>query len=130
MRTWLLLIVAIACEVTGTMSLRAAVDEPAWVITVVLGYTGTFVLLAAVLRRGMPIGVAYGIWGATGVALTAVLGALLFGETLTGPAIAGIACIIVGVALIEAGSHGPRRRRDEPAGASRPADVDPVGVGT
>lgn len=113
MPAWLLLTCAIVCEVAGTMSLRAAVDDPTWIVAVVVSYAGALLFLAAVLRRGMPIGVAYGIWGAAGVALTAVLGALLFGEALTGPAVAGIVCIIIGVALIEAGSHSPRRRAAE-----------------
>jgi small multidrug resistance pump len=120
MRTWLLLAGAIVCEVAGTMSLRAAVDHPAWVAAVAVGYAGAFALLAAVLRRGMPIGVAYGVWGAVGVALTAVLGAVLFAETLSAAAIAGIVAIMIGVALIEAGSHPPARpgsavRRGAPA---------------
>lgn len=49
----------------------------------VTGYVGAFVLLSATLRTGMALGVAYGIWAAAGVALTAVLGRILFKEALT-----------------------------------------------
>lgn len=66
MTTWPLLAGAIACEVTGSLSLRAAVAHPGWYAVVVVGYVAAFALLAAVLRRGMPLGVAYGIWGAVG----------------------------------------------------------------
>lgn len=117
MRVLPLLAAAIVLEVTGTTALRAAVDHAAWIAVVVVGYAGAFACLAAVLRRGMPIGVAYGIWGASGVALTAVLGALIFGETLTPAATVGIGAIIIGVALIEVGSHGSRRRDLEAAEA-------------
>jgi small multidrug resistance pump len=72
---------------------------------VVLGYLAAFVGLAVVLSRGMGVGVAYGIWGASGVALTAVLSALIFGEALTVVMLCGIALIIAGVLLVENGSH-------------------------
>lgn len=54
----------------------------------------------------MAIGVAYGIWGAVGVALTAVLGAVVFGETLSLTSAVGIGVIIVGVLVVETGGHG------------------------
>src|SRR5699024_9425384 len=104
-RTWLMLFGAICAEVTGTMALRATVDSAAWLPLVPAAYLVCFLLLALVLRTGMPIGVAYGIWGAAGVSLTAVLGAVLFDEFLSGAAIAGIGLIIVGVVLVETGSR-------------------------
>lgn len=106
-RTWLLLSGAILAEITGTMSLRASVDSSAWMPLVPVAYLAAFVLLGLVLRAGMPIGVAYGIWGAAGVSLTALLGAVLFDEFLSGAGIAGIGLIIVGVVLVETGSRSP-----------------------
>jgi small multidrug resistance pump len=103
--TWLLLILAISSEVAATLSLKASATAPALYVVVVLGYVASFVFLALVLRRGFGLGVAYGIWGATGVALTAVLSAILFGEALTTVMILGLACIIAGVVLVEAGSR-------------------------
>jgi small multidrug resistance pump len=73
MTTWLLLACAIASEVTASLSLKGALDRPALYVVVVIGYVVSFVLLAVVLRRGMALGVAYGVWGALGVASTAVL---------------------------------------------------------
>lgn len=104
MKRWLLLGGAILAEVTGTMSLRAAVDQPAWIPVVIIAYLVAFTLLGLVLRAGVPIGIAYGIWGAAGVALTAVLGMGIFDEMLSGTAIAGIGLIIVGVVLVETGT--------------------------
>ena len=66
MRKWALLIAAIAVEVAATLSLRASQDHSAWLVLVVAGYFGAFVLLTMVLRTGMPVGVAYGVWGAMG----------------------------------------------------------------
>jgi small multidrug resistance pump len=45
------------------------------------------------------------VWGASGVALTAVASALLFGELLTGTMILGLVLIILGVLCIELGSQ-------------------------
>lgn len=97
---------AIVAEVAGTMSLRAAIDHSGWVPLVVVAYLAAFVLLGLTLRAGMPVGVAYSVWGACGVALTALLGAVLFQELLSGLSILGIGLIIVGVVLIESGSGG------------------------
>jgi small multidrug resistance pump len=43
MRKWLLLGAAILLEVSATMSLRAALDDPAWYALVSIGYVGSFV---------------------------------------------------------------------------------------
>ncbi|WP_309082408.1 SMR family transporter [Zhihengliuella sp.] len=102
---WLSLGAAILGEVAGTLALRAAVDERGWAALAVAGYVFAFALLGLTLRAGMPVGVAYGVWGASGVALTAVAGALLFGEALGPTAVAGLVLIVVGVVLIESGSH-------------------------
>ncbi|ART69778.1 QacE family quaternary ammonium compound efflux SMR transporter [Mycobacterium dioxanotrophicus] len=104
MRKWALLIAAIATEVAATLSLRASQDHAAWLVVVVIGYLGAFVLLTLVLRGGMAVGVAYGIWGAMGTASTAVLAAVLFGDAFTWPIAAGIGLIIAGVLLVELGS--------------------------
>lgn len=102
-RVWALLAGAVVSEVSGSLSLRAALDHPGWYALVVVGYVGAFVLLAAVLRAGMPLGVAYGIWGALGVTLTALGGAVLFGEALTPVMILGMVCVVAGVLLVEGG---------------------------
>ncbi|KWX22462.1 cation transporter [Mycolicibacterium wolinskyi] len=105
MRKWALLGAAIGTEVTATLSLRASQDHAAWLVLVVAGYLSSFLLLTLVLRAGMAVGVAYGIWGAMGTATTAVLAAVLFGDPFTWPIVAGIGLIIAGVLLVELGSH-------------------------
>jgi len=110
-RSWALLLGAIGTEVAGTLSLRASQDDRLWLVVVVIGYTASFVLLSRVLRAGMPVGVAYGIWGALGTAITAVSAALLFGDPFTAPIVAGIGLIVAGVLLVEFGSHAADRTR-------------------
>ena len=105
MTKWLLLTGAILCEVTASLSLKGALDRPALYAVVLIGYVASFVLLAFVLRQGMGLGVAYGIWGALGVALTAVMSTLLFDEAFTGLMGVGIALVIAGVLVVELGAH-------------------------
>lgn len=111
MRKWLLLGAAIVVEVAATLSLRASQDHSAWLAVVVAGYIGAFVLLTLVLRAGLSIGVAYGIWGALGTVGTAVLAAAIFGDPFTWPIGVGIGLIIAGVLLVEMGA----RNTDEAA---------------
>jgi len=101
---WVLLAIAIVSEVAATISLKLATDgRKRYYVPVVVGYVVAFSLLAVALTLGLPIGVAYGIWAATGVALTAVLGRVLFREPLTRLMLGGIGLIIVGVLLVELG---------------------------
>ncbi len=105
MMQYLLLVAAIGCEVTGTLALRvAARGRPAFYGIVAVGYLLAFTLLWWSLRFGMPLGVAYGIWAAAGVALTALASRWLFGEPLTRRMLAGIALIAVGVMVVEVGT--------------------------
>ena len=109
MPTWALLMCAITTEVTGTLSLRASQGHPLWLLAVAAGYTASFTLLTAVLRAGMPVGVAYGIWGALGTAITTVAAALIFGDPFTIAIVVGIGLIIIGVLTVEFGSHRAER---------------------
>ena len=101
---WILLAGAILSEVTASLSLKAALDSPAFFIVVVLGYSASFAFLAAVLRKGLGLGVAYGIWAAAGVALTALASRVFFKETITPVMMLGLGLIIGGVLLIELGA--------------------------
>lgn len=110
MRKWLTLAAAIGSEVAATLALKAALDRPAWYALVGAGYLAAFGFLAVCLRLGLRIGVAYGIWGAGGVAITAVLSAVIYGEPLTALMGLGIALIIAGVLTVELGAQRAARR--------------------
>ncbi|MCP2283131.1 small multidrug resistance pump [Promicromonospora umidemergens] len=102
---WLFLTGAILFEVSATLALRvASTGRKVWFIGVGVGYLVAFTMLVQTLANGMPLGVAYGIWAAAGVALTAVLSKILFGEPLTGLMGLGIILIVGGVLLIETGA--------------------------
>ncbi|GGV09173.1 cation transporter [Actinomadura cremea] len=105
--TWLLLGGAILSEVAATLSLRMA-SQPggrrAWLAAVVAGYLAAFAFLTLVLYDGLGIGVAYGVWAASGVALTAIASRVLFKEALTKVMGLGIVLIAAGVLFIELGT--------------------------
>jgi len=101
---WLYLAGAILIEIAATLALRvASAGRRPWYVGVVAGYVASFLLLALALDAGLGIGVAYGIWTAFGVALTAVLSRWLFTEPLTRTMMLGIALIAAGVFLLELG---------------------------
>ena len=109
MTKWLLLVSAVAFEVTASLALKGALDRPSLYAVVTVGYLTSLVFLTAVLKRGVPLGVAYGIWGALGVATTAVMSTLIFDEALTGVMVLGMAIVVVGVLTVELGSHAATR---------------------
>ncbi|AKH81426.1 multidrug transporter [Streptomyces sp. CNQ-509] len=103
--TYVLLIGAILSEVTATVSLRLSEGFSKILpsLVVVVGYITAFTLLSLVLKRGMSIGIAYGIWAAAGVALVALIGAAFLGDGLTGVQIGGLVLVAAGVVALEAG---------------------------
>ncbi|GAA1049566.1 SMR family transporter [Arthrobacter russicus] len=105
MKKWLFLAAAIVTEVIGSLSMKASGTNPAWYALVVLGFLIAFYSLSQTLRHGMPLGVAYGLWGATGVALTAILATLIFGENFTPLMGLGLAIIMGGVLVVQIGSQ-------------------------
>ncbi len=104
---WAFLGTAILLEVGGTLSLRESqgLRRGGWAAATLIAYVLSTVLLWLTLRSGMALGVAYGIWAATGVALTALAGRTLFKDPLTPAMLLGIAAIAGGVLLIETGAH-------------------------
>ncbi|WP_280273853.1 DMT family transporter [Nocardia wallacei] len=104
--TFLLLVLAIASEVTATVSLKLSegFSKLTPSIVVVVGYAGAFFFLSQALKRGMSIGVAYGVWSAIGVAAVATIGALFLDEGLTPVQIGGIGLVILGVLALELGA--------------------------
>lgn len=104
--TWLLLAVAIAAEVSATISMKLSDGFSKLVpsIVMVLGYVIAFGALTMALARGMKVNVAYGVWAAAGVALVALIGALFLSEPLTKIQIGGVILVIAGVLALEMGA--------------------------
>ncbi|MGW0050426.1 multidrug efflux SMR transporter [Nocardia cyriacigeorgica] len=103
--TFLFLALAIVSEISATVSLKLSEGFTKLVpsIVVVVGYAAAFVFLSQALKRGMAVGVAYGIWSAVGVAAVALIGVLFLDERLTPVQVGGIALVILGVVALELG---------------------------
>lgn len=103
--SWIWLSAAILSEVTGTLSLRASagLKRKRWFIPVAISYAIAFFFLSLALGEGMPLGVAYGLWAACGVALVSLLARAIWKDPLTRRALIGIGLIAIGVFLVEIG---------------------------
>ena len=95
-----LLALTIALEVFATTSMKLASTRPIWHLGTVVGYGSCFSVFPLVLRK-MPLGVAYAIWSGVGTALTALIGAALFGEALSTQKVGALSIIVLGVVLLE-----------------------------
>ncbi|MER5261148.1 multidrug efflux SMR transporter [Actinosynnema sp. NPDC002837] len=106
MLVYLVLAVAIIGEVTATVFLKLSegFSKPIPSVVVIVGYVVAFGALSKVLQLGMPIGVAYAIWCAFGIAAVASIGVLVFKEPLNTTMVVGLLLVIAGVVAIEVGS--------------------------
>lgn len=105
------LFVAIVCEVFGTTMMKASngFTQPLEVILFAIGYITCFIFLTLALK-GLPLGVAYGIWSGVGVVATAIIGVLVWGDPMNWVIAFGIALVIGGVVLLETSN---KQRTDE-----------------
>ena len=98
---WLHLAIAIVAEVAATSFLRASANftKPLPSLVVVAGYGCAFYFLSLTLDK-IPAGVAYAVWSGVGVTLIAAIGWLFLDQKLDAAAVAGMALIVAGVAVI------------------------------
>ena len=93
---------AIVAEVIATSALKASAGfTRLWPsVIVVLGYGVAFYGLSLTLQS-MPVGVAYAIWSGLGIVLVTAAGYVLYRQSVDLPALAGMALIVAGVAVIQ-----------------------------
>ena len=105
MNPWLLLALAIALELSGTICLKLSQGFSRLLpsIGVVCFYIGSFALMAQSLKT-LEVGIVYAIWAGVGTALIAVVGVLAFGESITAFKILGLLMIIGGTFLLRMAS--------------------------
>ena len=99
---YLYLGIAVAAEVIATSALKASDGFTRLLpsLVVVVGYGIAFYFLSLVLKT-VPVGVAYAIWSGAGIVLIALVGWLVLKQSLDAPALAGMALIVAGVAVIQ-----------------------------
>ena len=105
---YLFLALAIVGEVIATTFLKLTSGEKAvwWAYPIVgVGYVFAFAMLSQTLSKGVPLGIAYAIWAGVGVVLVAIISWIFFHETLTWQQLVGMALVVGGVVLLEAGGR-------------------------
>ena len=98
---YIYLFVAILLEVTGTMLLPVTANFTRIGPTIIMAicYMAAFWLLTFAIRT-IPISIVYATWSGLGVFTIALLGVLIFKQTLSWQAIAGLFLIVFGVILV------------------------------
>ena len=100
-KTYLILTVAIFCEVGGTMLLPVSQNFTKIIPTFTLAvlYLLSFYLITFVVNK-IPIAIVYATWSGLGVFTVAILGYVFFKQTLSWPAVLGLFLIVIGVVMV------------------------------
>lgn len=100
-RHYLLLVLAIVCEVIATTALARSASFTRLVpsIVAILGYAFAFWLLSFPVRV-MPTGVVYAIWSGMGIVFITAVAWVRYREALDLPAMLGLGFILTGVVII------------------------------
>jgi len=100
-KTYLILTIAIFCEVGGTMLLPVSQNFTKIVPTITLAvlYLLSFYLITFVVDK-IPIAIVYATWSGLGVFTVAILGYVFFKQLLSWQAVLGLFLIVAGVVLV------------------------------
>lgn len=106
---WMLLALAIALEITGTLLMK-------WsnVSNNQLGYFLMLMMIAlsyialSVSIKKIALGVAYAMWEGIGIVLITLFSVLLFDESVSLAKAIGLATLVAGIALIKSGTRSRR----------------------
>ena len=100
-KTYLLLTIAIFCEVGGTMLLPVSQNFTKIIPTTTLAvlYLSSFYLLTFVVDK-LPLAIVYASWSGLGIFTIAILGYFFFKQNLSWQAILGLFLIVTGVILV------------------------------
>jgi small multidrug resistance pump len=100
-KTYLILTIAIFCEVGGTMLLPISQNftKIAPTATLAFLYLSSFYLITFVVDK-IPLAIVYATWSGLGVFTVAILGYVFFKQSLSWQAVLGLFLIVMGVALV------------------------------
>ena len=100
-KAYIFMLVAIFCEVAGTLLLPSTQNFTKIVPTVIAAtcYLTALYCLTHVLHK-IPIAIVYATWSGLGIFTIAIFGYVIFKQTLAWQAILGLFLIVVGVILV------------------------------
>lgn len=101
---FLLIGVAVISEVFADSMLKASqgFKYKLPIVGIVLGYSVAFWALSQVLLE-LPLGPVYAIWTGAGIALTAIVGAVIWKEGFSLKKVVGLCAIIGGIVILKLG---------------------------
>ena len=101
MNVYVILFVAIAFEVLGTMLLPLTKNFskviPAIIVLFSYGFT---IYLLAILSQKLPLGIIYASWAGLGVFFVTLLSYIFYEQTLNWQTIIGLFLIVIGVIVV------------------------------
>lgn len=110
MISWMLLVLAIALEITGTLFMKwsSVSGNPLGYIVMLLLIALSYIALSVSIKK-IAMGVAYAMWEGVGLLFITLFSVLLFEESFSLVKMAGLATLVVGIALIKSGTHCRRK---------------------
>jgi spermidine export protein MdtI len=96
------LVLAVALEIGGTYLLKLSDGMSRRIMGAggIVLVMGAFAALAKAIE-GMDLSVAYAVWGGAGLVITAVIGALVFGQRIRPAGWLGILLVVCGVVALK-----------------------------
>lgn len=102
---WLILFFAGLCEVAWAVGLKYTDGYTRlWPTVFTLAFMAASVLLLGVALKTLPLGTAYAIWTGIGAVGVAIMGVVLFQETLDPVRLGAIGLIVLGIAGLKIGA--------------------------
>ena len=110
---WILLALAIAAEIIGTVSMKwASVNGGnAGYIFMLMMIALSYICLSFAIKR-IALGVAYAMWEGVGILFITLFSVLLFDEAISVLKITGLATLVIGIVFIKSGTI-TKANRDE-----------------
>ena len=102
MKSWLILLFAVAFEVAGTSAIKYSNGftklVPSVMVFVCFGVAFYFLSISL---KVIPIGMVYAVWSGLGIVFISAIGHFVFNQRLDPPAFIGIAFILIGVLIMQ-----------------------------
>lgn len=112
---WILLALAIAAEITGTLSMKwsSVSDNNLGYIFMLAMISLSYILLSFSIKR-IALGVAYAMWEGVGILFITLFSVVLFDESISTLKIIGLITLVMGIVLIKSGTGAKKTRRQQP----------------
>ncbi len=110
---WILLILAIIAEITGTLSMKWASvsDGHNGFILMLVMISLSYIFLSFAVKK-IALGVAYALWEGIGILLITLFSVFLFDEQLPVLKVIGLATLVSGIVLIKSGTRKPQVQKE------------------